>query len=149
MEIAKLMEDIGLPPNTTIEVLKAQLAEGKTAAAELQTAKTNIADLTAFKTGAEPVLTARKGEASRLMGILHDGKPPEYLVKSLDMQTPEQLEKTIGELTGQIEKLLPMKCMDCGGTNISGRSSIEEPKDKNAPESAKEKREATIFVKCN
>lgn len=126
IDFNEVKNDLGLADVKDMSELKSRIQTGDSAVKELQTVKTENAELTKFKTAAEPVITARHDDAVRLLNLRDNGKPDALIQKTLKSASPEETEKFIVDLEEQVRKLYPDKCQKCGSTNIEIRSSVDE-----------------------
>lgn len=122
-QVANLAKVLGVQTLAAPEELLEQAQQISTANATLRGERTGLA----AKAGQLEKLLGEKREAVKALIVKVDGensKGLQAVVEKLEWEALGDLEKEYG---AKLDAKLPVKCMDCGGTNCARRSSLEEP----------------------
>lgn len=90
-----------------------------------------------FKNAEEQSVEKLKGEVVTVLNKLHNNKPAEALVTSLDNQNKEGLTALLQSYTEQLEEKYPLHCESCGSDSVARRSSASNGEEGGEGESGK------------
>lgn len=122
-QVASLAKALGVQTLATPEELIEQALQISAANENLRLEKKSLVT----KAGQFDKLLGEKREAVKALIVKVDGentKGTQAVLEKLEWEALGELEKEYG---AKLEAKLPVKCMDCGGTNCERRSSVEEP----------------------
>jgi len=122
-QVASLAKALGVQALATPEELIEQAQQIATANSTLRGERTGLA----AKAGQLDKLLGAKRDTVKGLIVKVDGensKGLQAVVDKLEWEALSDLEKEYG---AKLEGKMPVKCMDCGGTNCERRSSVEEP----------------------